>query len=93
MCAEGPKTDEEKWKLLARHERLGEILLKLGKLNLKQLDDLMKEQVGSDEQLGELIVKKGLMSKEELHQAFELQTKSDKEFAESVHELKEKIKE
>ena len=88
-----PKSDEEKWNLLARHERLGEILLKLGKINLKQLDELMHEQVNSDKQLGELIVAKGIMTKAEIEAALKLQEKAEEEFVESVEELKEKLKE
>jgi len=85
-----PQSDEEKWNMLARHERLGEILLKLGKLNLKQLDELMHEKVNSDKQLGELIVAKGIMSKSEIETALKFQERAEEEFVESVEELKEK---
>ncbi len=36
--------DEQKWDILTRPEKLGEILLKHGKINLKQLEDSIKEQ-------------------------------------------------
>ncbi len=87
-----PESDEEKWNLLARHERLGEILLKLGKINLKQLDELMQEKINSDKQFGELIVAKGIMSKAEIESALKLQEKAEEEFVESVEELKDKLK-
>jgi len=85
-------SDEEKWQALTRHEKLGEVLLKLGKLNLQQLQDLIDEHADSDKHLGELIVAKGLMSKEEILQALEWQHQADKVSNDAVKELKDKQK-
>jgi hypothetical protein len=87
------KSDEEKWQALTRHEKLGEVLLKLGKLNLTQLQALIDEHADSDQHLGELIVSKGLMSKQEILQALELQHQADKVSNDAVMELKDKHKE
>lgn len=87
------QSDEEKWQALTRHEKLGEVLLKLGKLNLTQLQALIDEHADSDQHLGELIVAKGLMSKEEILQALEWQHQSDKVGSDAVMELKDKHKE
>lgn len=87
-----PHTDEEKWQALARHEMLGEILLKLGKLHLGQLEELVKEQETTGKTLGELIVSKKIMSKKEVTAALELQQQADKVALESVKELSDKSK-
>lgn len=86
------KTDEEKWQALARHEMLGEVLLKLGKLHLTELEELVAEQKKTGQALGELIVAKGLMSKEEVAQALALQVKADQVATDSVKELSDKSK-
>lgn len=85
-------TDEEKWQALTRHEKLGEVLLKLGKLNLTQLQQLIDEHADSDSHLGELIVKKGIMTRKEILQALEWQHHADQVSNEAVMELKEKHK-
>ena len=51
-------SDEQKWEHLTRPEKLGEVLIKLGKINLQQLEDLIKEQSESEIPLGELILTK-----------------------------------
>ncbi len=92
MSSEDFHTDEEKWQALARHEMLGEILLKLGKLSLMQLEDLVQEQEKTGKNLGELIVSRGLMSKAEVAQALELQHQADEVALESIKELSDKSK-
>lgn len=84
------QSDEEKWQTLARHEMLGEVLLKIGKLNLAQLAELVNEQEKSGVTLGELVVARGLMSREEVARALELQHKADKVADESVKELSDR---
>jgi type IV pilus assembly protein PilB len=87
-----PEDDEEKWQLLTRHEKLGEVLLKHGKITLKQLDEIMQELGDSDRHFGDVVVSKGIMSRSELLEALEWQHKSDKVGLESMIELKEKLK-
>jgi len=80
-------TDEEKWERLTRVEKLGEVLLKLGKLNLHQLEELIAEQGKSEAPLGELILSKGLMSRQELLGALDLQHKTDQAIIDSLTEM------
>lgn len=85
-------TDEDKWNLLTRRERLGEVLLKHGKLTLKQLDQLMEEQEKSGKHIGELILASGIMTRNEILEALNWLNRSELVGMESVIELKEKHK-
>lgn len=85
-------SEEEKWDILTRPEKLGEILLKHGKINVNQLEDLIKEQENSGKPLGELILSKGLMSRSELLTALDWQHKADKVIIDSLTELINKPK-
>jgi hypothetical protein len=85
-------SEEEKWDILTRPEKLGEILLKHGKINVNQLEDLIKEQETSGKPLGELILSKGLMSRTELLTALDWQHKADKVIIDSLTELINKPK-
>ncbi|HEY9787199.1 MAG TPA: hypothetical protein V6D17_17550 [Candidatus Obscuribacterales bacterium] len=80
-------SDEEKWDILTRPEKLGEILLKHGKITLKQLEDLIKEQEKSGMPFGELVLSKGIMSREDLLKALDWQHKSDQVIIESLTEM------
>lgn len=85
-------SEEEKWDILTRPEKLGEILLKHGKINVNQLEDLIKEQETSGKPLGELILSKGLMNRSELLTALDWQHKADKVIIDSLTELINKPK-
>lgn len=85
-------SEEEKWDILTRPEKLGEILLKHGKITVHQLEDLIKEQETSGKPLGELILSKGLMSRSELLTALDWQHKADKVIIDSLTELINKPK-
>jgi hypothetical protein len=87
-----PITDEDKWELLTRPEKLGEILLKHGKITLSQLEDLVKEQETSGMPFGELVVSKGIMSRQDLFTALDWQHKSDQVIIDSLTELINKQK-
>ncbi len=80
-------TEEEKWDILTRPEKLGEILLKHGKLTVNQLEDLINEQEKSGRPLGEILLSKGLMSRSELLTALDWQHKADKVIIDSLTEL------
>ena len=80
-------TEEEKWDLLTRPEKLGEILLKHGKLTVNQLEELIAEQEQSGRPLGEILLSKGLMSRSELLTALDWQHKADKVIIDSLTEL------
>jgi hypothetical protein len=84
---QGGLTAEEKWDILTRPEKLGEILLKHGKLTVVQLEELIKEQETSGRPLGELILSKGLMSRTELLTALDWQHRADKVIIDSLTEL------
>ena len=85
--------DDAKWQMLTRHEKLGEVLLKLGKISLSQLTELMKELGDTDRHFGDLVVAKGIMSRAELLEALELQHQADRVSLQSVMELQDKQKE
>ena len=82
-----PISDEEKWDIITRPEKLGEILLKQGKLTLAQLEDLIKQQEASGMPLGELILSKGIMSRADVLTALDWQHKTDQVIIDSLTEL------
>jgi len=85
-------SDEEKWDILTRPEKLGEILLKQGKLTLTQLEDIINQQEHSGIPLGELILSKGIMSRTDLLTALDWQHKTDQVIIDSLTELINKHK-
>ena len=85
-------SDEEKWELLTRPEKLGELLLKHGKITLTQLEELIKEQETSGMPFGELVLSKGIMSRADLLTALDWQHKSDQVIIDSLTELINKHK-
>lgn len=87
-----PLTDEEKWEVLTRPEKLGELLLKHGKLTLGQLEELIREQENSGMPFGELVLSKGIMSRADLLKALDWQHKSDQVIIDSLTELINKHK-
>jgi len=80
-------SDEEKWDIITRPEKLGEILLKQGKLTLAQLEELIKQQESSGMPLGELILSKGIMSRADVLTALDWQHKTDQVIIDSLTEL------
>jgi len=82
-----PLSDEEKWDVLTRPEKLGEILLKQGKLTLVQLEELIVQQEKSGMPLGELILSKGIMSRADLLIALDWQHKTDQVIIDSLTEM------
>jgi hypothetical protein len=80
-------SEDQKWEHLTRPEKLGEVLLKMGKISLQQLEDLIKEQQTSEEPLGELILSKGLMTRQELLEALDQQHKTDQAIIDSLTEM------
>lgn len=85
--------DEEKWHFLVRHERIGELLVRAGKLSLGQLDSLLKEQEGSSKHLGEIIVEKKLLSLDEIISALDRQKEARDTSKQAIRELKDHEKE
>jgi hypothetical protein len=82
-----PLTDEEKWDVITRPEKLGEILLKQGKLTLVQLEELIVQQEKSGMPLGELILSKGIMSRADLLTALDWQHRTDQVIIDSLTEM------
>ena len=87
-----PISDEDKWELLTRPEKLGELLLKHGMITLAQLEELIKEQESSGMPFGELVLSKGIMSRQDLMTALDWQHKSDQVIIDSLTELINKHK-
>jgi hypothetical protein len=82
-----PISDEEKWDILTRPEKLGEILLKQGKLTLGQLEELIIQQDKSGMPLGELILSKGIMSRPDVLAALDWQHRTDQVIIDSLTEM------
>lgn len=80
-------SEDQKWELLTRSEKLGEVLLKQGKLTLGQLEELIKEQERTESPIGELILSKGWMTRQELLAALDLQHKTDQAIIDSLTEM------
>lgn len=87
-------SDEQKWSYLVRHERLGEILVRLGKLSLGNLESCLSEQEKTpDKHLGEIIVEKKILSLDEIVSALEQQKKSGHTSENSIKQLLDKERE
>ena len=80
-------SDEDKWDILTRPEKLGEILLKQGKLTLAQLEELIAQQDTSGMPLGELILSKGIMSRADVLTALDWQHRTDQVIIDSLTEM------
>ena len=80
-------SDEDKWDILTSPEKLGEILLKQGKLTLIQLEDLISQQEKSGMPLGELILSKGVMSRADVLAALDWQHRTDQVIIDSLTEM------
>ncbi len=80
-------SEEEKWDLLTRPEKIGEILLKQGKLTLTQIEELCREQEQTGVPFGEIVLARGLMSRSDLLRALDLQHKTDKAIIDSLTEM------
>ncbi|MDP3509457.1 MAG: hypothetical protein Q8T09_15900 [Candidatus Melainabacteria bacterium] len=87
MTHQEPLSEEQKWELLTRPEKLGELLLKRGKISLTQLEELIEEQNQSGEPLGKLILARGLMTGQELLQALDMQHKTDQVIIKALTEM------
>lgn len=86
-------TDEQKWSYLVRHERLGELLVRLGKLTLGQLETALKEQEGApNKHLGEIIVEKKILTLDEIVSALDKQKQLCQTSEQTIKQLMEKDK-
>jgi len=56
-----------------QHSRLGQFFLRTSALDEQKLEELLREQAGSQKRLGELLVEKGMISQDELDKALENQ--------------------
>lgn len=81
-------SDDQKWDFLRRHERLGELLVKWGKLSLSQIEDLLAEQRSTNKHLGELVVARNLLTLDEIMTELRRQTVMDETARGSIDELK-----
>ncbi|MBX9687457.1 MAG: hypothetical protein K2X27_12190 [Candidatus Obscuribacterales bacterium] len=86
--------DEQKWSFLVRHERLGELLVRQGRLSLGQLESALKDQESRPEKhLGEIIVEKKYLTLDEIIHALENQKKISQTSEQLINQLKNKQKE
>ena len=85
-------SDEQKWSYLVRHERIGELLVRQGKLNLGQLEEALNAQANSNKHLGEIIVEKSMLTLDEILQALDKQKRAVETSEQSISSLKQKNK-
>ena len=69
--------DVNDWSDVQEHQKIGEILMQSGKLNLIHLGMALDIQRFEDIQLGEILLTMKIISKEEIQQALDLQEKID----------------
>jgi hypothetical protein len=86
-------TDEQKWSYLVRHERLGELLVRQGKLTLGQLETVLNAQEGSQKHLGEIIVEHKILTLDEIVAALDKQKRIGETSEQTIQQLKSKDKE
>jgi hypothetical protein len=88
-------SDEQKWSFLLRHERLGELLVRHGKLTLGQLEAALREQVKSrnTKHFGEIVVEMRLLSLDEMVAVLDKQNQIQQTSEQAIRELKSKSKE
>lgn len=81
-------SDQQKWEYLLRHERLGELLVKCGKLTLVQVEELLQEQRNTTKHLGELVVERRLLTLDEIMHELKQQSDMDQTARQTIDELK-----
>lgn len=88
-------SDEQKWAYLVRHERLGELLVRQGKLSLGQLETALNEQTagGNSKHLGEIIVAKKILTLDEIVNALDKQKRLNQTSEQTIQQLKSKDRE
>lgn len=69
--------DLNTWSDVTQHMRLGEILLEMGKIDLKQLGIALDVQKFQDIMLGEILISMGVLTKEGLEEILKLQKNID----------------
>lgn len=75
-----------------RHERIGELLVRQGKLTLGQLEEVLTAQGDTTKHLGEIIVEKKMLTLDEILQALEKQKRAVETSEHSINSLKQKNK-
>jgi hypothetical protein len=80
------------WEELARHPRLGEILLQRKKITINQLGEALEIQKNQGVPIGEALISLNFISKDDLMEQLELQSSIGKILTESFDEIK-KLKE
>jgi len=87
-------TDEQKWSYLLRHERLGELLVRQGKLTIGQLEAVLREQVKSQntKHLGEIVVEKKYLTLDEIVATLDKQNRMHQTSEQAIEQLKQKNK-
>jgi hypothetical protein len=85
----GLMTNEKKWEKLIRHDKIGELLIRQGKINLSQLIEAIHEQenVSPEMLLGDILVEKAFITPSEFKIALETQQKQIQVISKSIQEL------
>ncbi|MBC7474202.1 MAG: hypothetical protein H7263_07900 [Candidatus Sericytochromatia bacterium] len=84
----GFMTNEKKWEKITRSDKLGEILIKQGKISILNLISSMDEQSRKPEKLiGEILLEKGLVNQPTLDQAIETQKIQSGTLVKTINEI------
>jgi len=69
------------WQDITQYQKIGEILMQCGAMNLKHLDIALNIQKLGKEPIGEILVKMHIIAKEQLDAALVLQKQINSKFA------------
>jgi hypothetical protein len=85
----GFMTNEKKWEKLIRHDKIGELLIRQGKINLTQLIDSIHEQedISPEKLLGDIMVEKSYITNADFKHALETQQKQIQVISKTIQEL------
>ena len=85
----GYMTNEKKWEKLIRHDKIGELLIRQGKINLSKLMDSIAEQENNSPEklIGDIMMEKGYITNSEFKNALETQQIQIKIIMKTIQEL------
>lgn len=85
----GYMTNQKKWEILTRHEKIGELLVKFCNLSFKNLIDCIEVQENTrpERLLGDILLEKEVVSDNQIKQALEMQQLQQNTINKTINEL------
>ncbi len=85
----GLMTNQKKWEVLTRHEKIGELLVKFCGLPFSQLIDCIEVQENTrpERLLGDILIEKGVVSDSQIKKALEIQQTQQNTISKTINEL------